>query len=247
MRYWHPMSDEVAIEVASYRPERIVLLPLYPQFSTTTTASSLADWRRAAAAVGIAVPTAAVCCYPTSPGLIAAHARLLREGLARAGGRARVLFSAHGLPETVIRRGDPYQSQVEATARAVVEALGAPDLDWTVCYQSRVGPLKWIGPPTQSEIRRAGAEGIAVVLAPIAFVCEHSETLVELDVTCADLARACGVPTYVRVPALGVAEEFIVGLAGIVREARAEPIAAGTGGRFCAAGFARCPTPGTRP
>jgi hypothetical protein len=92
-----------------------------------------------------------------------------------------VLFSAHGLPERVIKAGDPYQSQVEQTAKAIVHALGG-DLDWSVCYQSRVGPLKWIGPSTDAEITRAGADKVAVVLYPLIFVSEHSETLVELDI-----------------------------------------------------------------
>ncbi len=242
MRYWHPMSDEVALEVASYGPDRIVLLPLYPQYSTTTTASSLAAWHRAAAGVGLTAPTAALCCYPTEPGFVAAHAALLREKLAALDGRpVRVLFSAHGLPEKVIRRGDPYQSQVEATAAAVVAALHMPGVDWAVCYQSRVGPLTWIGPATEAEIKRAGAAGTAVVLAPIAFVSEHSETLVELDMTCAELAKSAGVPVYLRVPALGIEPSFIAALAGMVR-ARAGGIgvASASGARTCPRAFGAC-------
>jgi len=242
MRYWHPMSDEVAGQVADWRPDRIVLLPLYPQYSTTTSASSLRDWRRAARQAGLAVPTAAVCCYPAMPGLVAAHAEALRAALARTRpGKARVLFSAHGLPEKVIARGDPYQWQVERTAAAVVEALGVPDLDWVVCYQSRVGPLKWIGPPTEAEIARAGQDGRDVVLTPIAFVSEHSETLVELDITYAETAKAAGVATYVRVPALGTAPAFIAALADLVRAARAEPgVRSASGGRLCPAACRRC-------
>ncbi|MSP83644.1 MAG: ferrochelatase [Alphaproteobacteria bacterium] len=240
MRYWHPMSDEVAIEVASWRPDRIVLLPLYPQYSTTTTASSVADWRRAAAAIGLSVPTSVICCYPSQPDFLAAHAALLRRHLpAQLEKRYRVLFSAHGLPEKVIRRGDPYQRQVEETAASVVATLGIADLDWVVSYQSRVGPLRWIGPATDQEIKRAGAAGVAVVLVPIAFVSEHSETLVELDLTYAALAKGCGVPNYVRVPALGTAPEFVAALATMARGA-ATGVASGQGRRMCTANFRAC-------
>ena len=119
MRYWHPMSEAAAQQVAAFRPDRIVLLPLYPQFSTTTVASSLAAWHSAARAAGIAAPTRAVCCYPRADGLIAAHAALIEPLLAAAAeaGKPRLLFSAHGLPKRVVARGDPYQWQIEETAR----------------------------------------------------------------------------------------------------------------------------------
>ncbi|MBM3566927.1 MAG: ferrochelatase, partial [Alphaproteobacteria bacterium] len=184
MRYWHPMSDAVAREVAAYGPDRVVLLPLYPQLSTTTTESSIRDWMRAARSAGLDAPTAAVCCYPDDEGFVAAQVELTTAALAQASraGRPRVLFSAHGLPKRVIEKGDPYQAQVEATAAAIATRMGLGMGDWVVCYQSRVGPLEWIGPSTESEIARAGRDGVPVVVAPIAFVSEHSETLVELDV-----------------------------------------------------------------
>ncbi len=216
MRCWKPFSDEAAKAVAAFRPDHVVLLPLYPQYSTTTTQSSLTDWRRAAAKAGITAPTTAICCYPQQPGFIAAVTALTRETMAEAkpGISYRLLLSAHGLPKRVIARGDPYQWQVEQTAAAIVERLGISD--WTICYQSRVGPLEWIGPATDAEIRRAGAEGKGVIMAPIAFVSEHSETLVELDIEYAKLARESGVPDYRRVPTVSVRPEFIRGLAELV-------------------------------
>lgn len=218
MRCWHPFSDGAALAVKAFAPERIVLLPLYPQFSTTTTASSFADWDRAAAGLGI--PTARVESYPAAPGFIAALAQSIRETWAKArpGLRYRLLLSAHGLPERTIRRGDPYQQQVEQTAAALVGELGMPELDWTVCYQSRVGPLKWIGPATDDEIVRAGKDGLGVVVAPIAFVSEHSETLVELDMDYAKLARETGVVDYLRAPTVGTRAAFIDALARLVLE-----------------------------
>lgn len=241
MRYWHPLTGETARQVAAFAPDEVVLLPLYPQFSTTTTGSSLKAWRKTYKGSGFETT---VCCYPTDGGLVDAHARMIRETWEKAGSptNIRLLFSAHGLPEKVILAGDPYQKQIEATAAAVAAKLPA-GIDWTVCYQSRVGPLKWIGPSTDEEIRRAGAEGKGVMITPIAFVSEHVETLVELDHEYADLAKDVGAAPYVRVPALGGAPEFIDGLVGAVRNALgklAGSVAPACGWR-CGAEWSKCP------
>lgn len=215
MRYWHPFSDEAARQVKDYGPDQILLLPLYPQFSTTTTGSSVADWDRAAAKIGLQVPTKTVCCYPEDPGFVSEVVSLLKKGLetAKETGKPRVLFSAHGLPKKIIESGDPYQEQVEQSAAAVVAALGEPGLDWVICYQSRVGPMEWIGPSTDSEIERAGADKVPLVVVPIAFVSEHSETLVELDIEYRELAEHQGVPAYIRVPTVNDGPAYINGLA----------------------------------
>lgn len=235
MRYWHPFASEALAAAREWGAEKLVLLPLYPQFSTTTSRSSLREWRKLAS--GWAVPTESVCCYPDESGLIAALAELVRAGWndASRSGQPRVLFSAHGLPQSVVDRGDPYPRHVEQTARAVVSALGIADLDWAICYQSRVGPMKWIGPSTEHELERAGEDGVPVVVVPIAFVSEHSETLVELDVEYRHRAEALRVPGYVRVPAVGHHPAFIAGLARLVREPRALLH------RGCAAAGQRCP------
>lgn len=244
MRYWHPRAEETAIAVRDFDPDDVVLVPLYPQFSTTTTASSLADWRNAARRAGLAAPTRAVCCYPTQPGLVAAQVAALEAALAQArrAGVPRVLFSAHGLPEKIIAGGDPYAWQVGETARAVADGHEGSDLDWVVCYQSRVGPQRWIGPDIATELHRAAADGVPVVVVPIAFVSEHSETLVELDEEYASMARELAIPAFVRVPALGTDGAFIGGLAGLVGEALAG--AAGTcargGDRLCPEAYGAC-------
>jgi ferrochelatase len=185
------------------------------------------------------VPTTLICCYPRQAGFVQAIEALVRDGLAEvaAAGRPRLLFSAHGLPKRIVARGDPYQWQVERSCAAVVAALGGSDLDWGVCYQSRVGPLEWIGPATDAEIARAGREGVPVVLVPIAFVSEHSETLVELDIEYGKLAKRAGVPAYIRVPTVSLAPAFIQGLAGLVRRAMESGGSAlsGEGGRICPA------------
>lgn len=221
MRYWHPLTEETVTAVKAWGPDQIVLLPLYPQYSTTTSGSSMLAWMQASEKLGLAAPTRAIRSYPTEPGLIKAHADLLRRALASigGGGRPRVLFSAHGLPEKIVAEGDPYPAQVEQTVAAVVREIESKgqSLDWVLCYQSRVGPLKWIGPSTISEIERAGRDGVAVAITPIAFVGEHSETLVELDIEYRKLAEDAGVPQYVRVPALGTHGDFIAGLARLVK------------------------------
>lgn len=244
MRYWHPTSAETAREVEAWAPDEIVCLPLYPQFSTTTTASSLAAWRSAAAQQGLDRPTRVVCCWPVENGFVDAIARLIRGALDRVSGLAkppRLLLTAHGLPKKIVRAGDPYPDQVGLTAAAVVAALARPGLDWRVCYQSRVGPLEWIGPATDAEIRRAGAERVPLVVAPISFVSEHSETLVELDLDYRHLAENSGVPKYCRVPTVGVEPEFIAALAALVRRGGAAARSAA-----CARGAAACAFCGAR-
>ena len=224
MRYWHPLSSETAREVAAWAPDEIVCLPLYPQFSTTTTASSLAAWQIAAAREGLIRPTHFVRCYPCEHGLVEAIAGLVGPALDAASGTGkppRLLFTAHGLPKRIVRGGDPYPDQVERTAAAVAAALARPELDWRVCYQSRVGPLEWIGPATDEEIRRAGEDGVALVVAPISFVSEHSETLVELDLDYRHLAEVAGVAYYYRVATVGVEPSFIGSLATLVKRALA--------------------------
>ena len=236
MRHWKPFTEDAARAVAAFDPDQIVLLPLYPQFSTTTTGSSLAEWTRVARIAGITAPTTSICCYPQLPGFIAAVTDLVRTAFAKAKPEIsyRLLLSAHGLPKKVIAKGDPYQWQVEQTAAAIIAKLGVPD--WTVCYQSRVGPLEWIGPATDAEIRRAGAEGKGVVIAPVAFVSEHSETLVELDIEYNRLAHQAGVADYIRVPTVSVHPDFIAGLAGLVAQA----IAGQTQKRGCPENWTGC-------
>lgn len=243
MRCWIPFSDDAAVRVKAWNPDKIVLLPLYPQFSTTTTKSSLDDWGRAARKIGLPQDTTRICCYPGDEGFIEAEVKLVVEALAKRkiGVDYRLLLSAHGLPKRTISAGDPYQWQVEKTANAIVERLGISNFDWSVCYQSRVGPLEWIGPATDAEIRRAGANGKGVIIAPIAFVSEHSETLVELDIEYAHLANGAGVPDYIRVPTVGTQEKFIESLARLVTEAaHAGGTVNGCDARICPRDRSKC-------
>jgi protoporphyrin/coproporphyrin ferrochelatase len=245
MRYWSPTSAAAAAAVKAWGAEEIVLLPFYPQFSSTTTASSMVAWREAAAAIGLQARTRAACCYPTESGFIAALVAGLRRAI-DAWPKSlplRVLLSAHGLPQRVIARGDPYQWQVEATAAAVRAALDRPGIECVVCFQSRVGPLAWLEPATDGEIRRAGSAGIGLIVQPIAFVSEHSETLVELDIEYGHLAQSVGVPRYERLPTVGTGPAFIDGLVRLVEAVRASDatLYPEGGRRRCPAGFTLCP------
>jgi ferrochelatase len=238
MRYWRPFTEDAAAAVAAFAPDEVVLLPLYPQYSTTTTGSSLRAWRKAYRGRG---RVRAACCYFDEPGFVKAHVRKIRDTFQAAGKPKglRLLFSAHGLPEKIVENGDPYQSQVERTVEAVMAELGS-GWDWQVCYQSRVGPLKWLGPSTPEAIKAAADEGLGVLVIPIAFVSEHVETLVELDRDYAELAEALGCPRYLRAPALGTEPAFIEGLARTV--ARSLPSgAAEPGASACTLGFGKCP------
>jgi protoporphyrin/coproporphyrin ferrochelatase len=237
MRYWNPLTEETAAEVARFRPSDVVLLPLYPQFSTTTTASSLAAWK---ACYGGPGRMHTVCCYSDQDALAEAHATLIQQAWETAGSptNVRLLFSAHGIPQRTSNAGDPYRSQVERTCAAVVAKLER-QWDWRICYQSRVGPMKWIGPSTIEEIQRAGADGVGVVIDPVAFVSEHVETLVELDRDYAEVAHKAGVAPYIRVPALGVQSRFIEGLAALVEQALAS-MGTAPGATPCDAALSRC-------
>jgi ferrochelatase len=247
MRYWHPLAMQTAREVRDWNPDEIFLLPLYPQFSTTTSGSSFIDWREAASRVGLAKHTTALCCFPAETGYVAATAAMLRRALADARAKSavpvRVLFSAHGLPEIIVQQGDPYQYQVETTVAEVVAALGEPELDHVVCYQSRATPQKWLDPSTEAAIEQAAHDGVAVLVVPIAFVSEHSETLVELDVEYRDLAVKLGVPGYFRAPAQNSDAGFIDALAGLIVSARSNGpgLCSFAGGRVCPANHADCP------
>ena len=211
MRYWRPLTETTARDVARFQPDEVVLLPLYPQYSTTTTGSSMKAWRKAYRGSG---EVREICCFFDAPGLATAHASQIQETFIAAGRPAnlRLLFSAHGLPEQVIRRGDPYQWQIERTCQAIVGQLGEA-WDWQVCYQSRVGPMKWIGPSTPEAISSAAALGKGVLVTPVAFVSEHVETLVELDRDYAALAREKGCSIYLRAPAIGIEPAFVDSLA----------------------------------
>ena len=215
MRCWHPRAENVIKEVISFNPEEVVLMPLYPQYSAATSGSSIKEWNEICKKNNFKVKTSTICCYPTDQNFIQAHKDEIVKKIANLD-NFKLIFSAHGLPEKNIIKGDPYQWQVEQSVEKIVKSLNIKDLDWILSYQSRVGPLRWIGPSTEDIIVENSKLGKHIVLVPIAFVSEHSETLVELDIEYKELADKNGCKNYTRVPALGTNENYIKAMSNLI-------------------------------
>ena len=211
----HALQGEAAAKVAAFNPDKIVLLPLYPQYSAATSGSSIKEWKDVCKKNQYKVKTSTICCYPTDQNFVKAHTKEILKKIKDLK-NFKLIFSAHGLPEKNIKKGDPYQWQVEQSVKKIVEELNIENLDWILSYQSRVGPLKWIGPSTEDIIIKNSKIGKHIVLVPIAFVSEHSETLVELDIEYKELADANGCKNYTRVPALGTNEDFIKTMSDLI-------------------------------
>jgi ferrochelatase len=240
MRCWHPRASDVIKKVKEYNPKEIILLPLYPQFSASTSGSSINEWNELCEKENYKVKTKTICCYPTENNFITSHISLIKKTLATLEDKNfKLIFSAHGLPESKIKKGDPYQWHVEETVKEIMLELESENLDHVISYQSRVGLTKWIGPFTDEEIIKYSREKKGIVIVPVAFVSEHSETLVELDIEYKKLANENGCSFYKRVPALGSEENFIKGLAELVLKPQ-------TRGNFvssimCPNRFTKCP------
>jgi ferrochelatase len=219
MRCGHPSTAEGVREALAAGAERAVALPLYPQWANATTGSALAELRRLWPRER---PLVEVCTWHDHPGWVAAAAATLREAIALVPEGLRqqllVVFSAHGLPARQVRKGDPYAGYVECSAREIAGRCGLAAEEWQLTYQSRVGPMKWLGPDTV-EWLRGHARGRAVVTHPVAFVSEHLETLYDLDILSREAAEEGGAVHYGRAAAVGSRPEFIAALADIVRGA----------------------------
>jgi ferrochelatase len=242
MRYWHPFSLETIAEIKKFGADEILLLPLYPQFSTTTTESSIKDFKKSLGGV----PVKSVCCYFNEDSFISAHLekiKTLYKKIKSKHKKIKILFSAHGLPKSVIDKGDPYQWQIEQTVELIMKGL---DAEYKVCYQSKVGPMKWLEPNTESEIEKAAEEGFAVMIVPIAFVSEHSETLYELDIQYKELADKIGLKGYYRVGALAIDKLFIEALTNLIlklakiKHAEKDVFVSGKLNRVCPKQFCGC-------
>ena len=215
MRCWHPRAESVVKEVINYNPDEVILMPLYPQYSAATSGSSIKEWNNICLKNDFKVKTSTICCYPIDKNFIQAHKDEIMKKINNLE-TFKLIFSAHGLPEKNIKKGDPYQWQVEQSVGEIVRSLNIQDLDWILSYQSRVGPLKWIGPSTEDVIVENSKLGKHIVLVPIAFVSEHSETLVELDIEYKELADKNGCKNYSRVPALGTNENYIKAMSNLI-------------------------------
>lgn len=245
MRHWHPMSSEVISRLEVYKPDEIILVPLYPQFSTTTTASSIEEFTKIKNKSSVKdVVAKTICCYPQDDNFAKAYADLITNAIDKVKDKNnyRILFSAHGLPKKIIDSGDPYQWQVESSVNAVIDQMPFEGFDYKITYQSRVGPLEWIGPSTEEEIESAVKQRKELVIVPIAFVSEHSETLVELDIEYKNIADKSGV-NYIRVPTLSINKLFIKSLSEIILKAQdkeGEFLASSSLSRICPGNFTKC-------
>lgn len=208
MRYWHPQIARVQEQIKSWGAEQIILLPLYPQFSTTTTGSFFEAWEK----TGKDLPNPVkIVSYANDADFVSAHVGQILKTFEKHGSpqNLRLIFTAHGLPQSIVDGGDPYPDEIGQTCAAIKERLPEALSDTVIAYQSRVGPLKWIGPATPDEINRAADDGKGVLLVPVAFVSEHVETLVELDIEYRQQAEQMGIERYIRVPALNLEPDFI--------------------------------------
>jgi ferrochelatase len=218
MRYWHPNAKHAALDMKEDRVARAVALPLYPQYCSATTGSSLNDLRRWMKWAGCAFPLTEVRSYPEHPKYVAALAETVASSISGADRDGLyLLFSAHGIPKAMIDGGDPYQAETERTVAAVMR--GFPGLPHGISYQSRAGRAVWLAPDTVDEVTRLAREGVrTLVVVPVSFVSDHIETLHELDIRLAAHAREAGIQSFLRAPALNDAPTFIDALKDLVLE-----------------------------
>jgi ferrochelatase len=240
-RYIEPKSEDALRAMRADGVRRAIAFTQYPQFSCSTTGSSLNELWRAAHRLGLhdAFEWSIIDRWPVHPGFVEAMTETVRQGLREFDPADRdhvmLLFSAHSLPLHVIDRGDPYPQEVGATVQRVVERLAAPN-PYVLAYQSEVGPVRWLGPSTEKVIRRLGARGQRhVLVVPIAFTSDHIETLSELDREYGHLAQTVGITHYKRAPALNAHPVFLDALADVVRAHLA------SGARYSTQYPLRCP------
>jgi len=222
MRYTRPDTYDAVRELVRSGADRLVLLPLYPQYSTATTGSSESELRRVIGELGIDIPLTVVRTWYDHPAYLDLQTALLTEAIERLPVDERdgvaVLFSAHGLPQRVADRGDPYPEETAATVAALVERVGY-EIDGRIGYQSRTKPVRWIGPGTDDVLRDLAGEGVTtVVVVPISFVSDHIETLYETDMLFRDIALQAGIRRYVRADVMNNRPEVGPMLASILED-----------------------------
>jgi len=216
MRYWYPLAKHAALEMKEDAVARAVALPLYPHFCSATTGSSFSDLRRWMRWAGCSCPLTEIRSYPEHPKYVAALAETIAAAIRVADrGGIFLLFSAHGVPQSLIDGGDPYREETARTVAAVMRSFAG--LPHGISYQSKVGPTAWLPPDTVSEVTRLARDGVkTLVVVPVSFVSEHIETLHELDIRLAAHARQAGIQSFLRAPALNDAPLFIDALKDLV-------------------------------
>merc|ERR1719284_120266 len=224
MRYSHPFTSDAVKEMVADGVKECVVLPLYPQFSTCTTGSSLIELEKQLAAIPAknSIANVVVKEWYTDDGYVESLTDSIEENLKTAPTGAHIVFSAHGVPVKYVELGDPYIQQMESCVELVVQRLRARGFsnEYSLAYQSKVGPVEWAKPSTTDKLTELGnADSEGVVMVPISFVSEHIETLEEMDVEYRELAEKMGVQSWSRVPALGTRPSFINSLANMVLDA----------------------------
>lgn len=228
MRYWHPFTESAVADMKADEIDQVVVLPLYPHFSISTSGSSFRELQRLqqADADFAQLPLRAIRSWYDHPGYLKAMVQLIIKELDACidPATAHVFFSAHGVPKSYVEEaGDPYQSEIQNCARLIMETLNRNN-PWTLAYQSRVGPVEWLQPYTEEALEDLGAAGVKeLVVVPISFVSEHIETLEEIDIEYREIATEAGVSNFRRVPALDTDPTFIACLADLVETSMAGP------------------------
>jgi protoporphyrin/coproporphyrin ferrochelatase len=219
MRYWHPLTEAAVAEMRAFAPDEIVLLPLYPQYSKTTTGSSINEWNRCTEQALACSNVRLINTFYEDPAYLGSVVTAInacfdiRDNLAE----FDIVFSAHSVPIAVIEAGDPYQSQIERTVDLVWKRGGWPARRHT-CYQSKVGASKWLRPSMHETVKKLAADGSKhVLVVPISFVSDHVETLHEIDIEHREQARNLGIEDFRMMPGLNDSPDFIRALAGLVR------------------------------
>lgn len=222
MRYWKPFTEEAITEVEKYGPDKIILLPLYPQYSTATTGSSLKEWNKFAKSSERLsnIPTVLIEKYHLNETYIRAFVERINEGLKRFPAEkvdsVTILFSAHGTPVKLVKEGDPYSIHIKETVDRVAAAGGFKQ-PWSLCFQSKVGPQKWLTPSTPDVIEENAAKGVKnLLMVPIAFTSDHLETLFELNIEYRHLAGEKGIEKYEVTEGLNDSATFIKALEELV-------------------------------
>ncbi len=221
MRYWHPFTAEAIQRLRAERVDEVVLLPLYPQYSSTTTGSSLREWERRSGHAGFDVPARVVREFHRHPIYIDALVERIEQGLAQLdpAGEVHLVFSAHNVPVAAVEKGDPYPDQIAGTMRAVLDR-GRWRHPAHLCYQSKVGGARWLQPSLDETIDRLALGGARQLLViPIAFVSDHVETLSEIDIEARERASDCGIRRFVMTQGLNDSPRFIRALADLVQQA----------------------------
>ena len=228
MRYWHPFTESAVADMKADGIEQVVVLPLYPHFSISTSGSSFRELQRLRQGDErfAQLPLRAIRSWHDHPGYLKAMAQLMEREIDACvdPSTAHVFFSAHGVPKSYVEEaGDPYQKEIESCAELIMKTLGR-DNPWTLAYQSRVGPVEWLQPYTEEALEELGEKGVKeLVVVPISFVNEHIETLEEIDIEYREIATEAGVSNFRRVPALDTDPTFIASLADLVETSLAGP------------------------